>query len=235
MHQNVKKLLQKDLYRNISILGFIENYPIEKIYRKNDSLIILGRSDHLWAYISSNNEEELKCLIHKYNYDTKYFASVEKWMRPIICQEHDLEWELVTDRYILPDDKSIDLPERKVIQLNLSHAEYIYNNSIYQEFTSIEYIKECIEKGITAGIIEDGKLVAWGLTHDDRALGALHVLPEYRRRGFAKDITKFLIFQKRKSKEPVFLNVEPKNYKSKNLVKKMGFVFDRQISWLKLK
>ncbi|MBC2578886.1 GNAT family N-acetyltransferase [Clostridium sp. DJ247] len=69
----------------------------------------------------------------------------------------------------------------------------------------------------------------------DKSLGFLHVLSNFRRKGYGKDIITSLIYQKRKENKPVFLNVEPNNINSINLVIKMGFVIDRKISWIKLK
>lgn len=119
--------------------------------------------------------------------------------------------------------------------MDISDGDYIFSHSDYKAFTSTEYIKERIQKGISAGIVKNGKLVAWGLTHDDNSLGFLHVLHDYRRNGYGTDITNFLIKQKRTMKKPVFLNVEPHNMGSRDLVEKMGFVLDREISWIKLK
>jgi len=233
MEKKLENILNNDSCRNISVLEFFSQAAVIKVYREGNSFIILGESDHIWAYISSNNRQEFIKLIHKYNCETKYFASVEKWMLPILLKQHELDWELATDRYILPEDVVVSSPRRKVSGLQKSDADYIYNYSDYKKFTSIEYIQERIDNGISAGIFEDGKLVAWGLSHDDNALGFLYVLPEYRKKGYAQDITSYLIKLKRKMDKDIFLNVEKGNRKSESLVRKMGFMYDREISWIK--
>jgi len=88
---------------------------------------------------------------------------------------------------------------------------------------------------ISAGILIDKQLVAWGMTHDDGSLGFLHVLKEYRSRGYGKSILLDLIHQRRKEGKPVFGNVEPENIKSIKLASKLGFTFDQQSSWIKLR
>ena len=234
MDRNIVSNLKRDLPRNISILGFFENYPMKSIYVEGDTMILLGESDHLWAHISSTNENELARAL-KNDLGTKYFANIENWMKPILCEGYDLEWELTTFRYILPSAYHIESSNRPINSLDFNSIEYIFHYSDYKSFTSVDYIKERIEKGISAGIMEDGKLVAWGLTHDDDSLGFLHVLPEYREKGYGMEISKALINQKRSKNQPIFLNVEPQNEKSINLVKKFGFEVDRKISWIKLK
>jgi 8-oxo-dGTP diphosphatase len=196
--------------------------------------LISGRSDHLWAYISSADPRECRILIQKFNFATRYFASLENWMLPLIKKRKKLEWELDTLRYILPDYVKIDDPAYNIKELKPEHGEDIFQNTNYQEFTSVDYIKERIETGISGGIFEDEKLVAWGLTHDDGALGFLHVLPDFRRKGLGSEIVKYLINKKRSYNEPVFANIEPDNIKAINLVEKLGFVFDREIYWIKI-
>ena len=226
--------LRKNKKKNISILGFIQNYPVNKIIQEGNTFLILGESDCLWTYISSNNEKEFKKIIKKFDYETNYFASLEEWMIPIVTKDKQTDWELNAYRYILPKHEKINSLSYSIKALNKSHAEYIYNNLNYQAFTSVDYIKERIENGISAGIFENGELISWGLTHDDGALGFLHVISEFRGKGYGKNIVKALIKKKRELNQPVFANVEAQNIKSKNLLTTLGFSLDREISWIKV-
>lgn len=227
--------LNKESLQDIALLGFFENYPVEKVFRVHDSILLLGKSDHLWTYISCNSIDELTGLLQISGINTKYYASIEEWMEPVIIKNAEVEWSLSTIRYVLPDNQEVDPPDKKTITLDKAAVNYIYNHSDYRKFTSKEYIKERIERGISAGLMEGGQLVAWALSHDDNSLGFLHVLPEFRRKGYGKEISKAMILQKRKENKPVFVNIEPANINSINLVNSMGFVPDRKISWLKLK
>ncbi|MHB1652185.1 MAG: GNAT family N-acetyltransferase [Desulfitobacteriaceae bacterium] len=235
MYSEIINSLIKDPIRNAAVLGFFKNYPIERAFRVGDTFLLLGESDHLWGYISSKSKSELTEIFEKSWINTKFFASVEDWMKPIITKDSEVEWELSTLRYVLPETHEIEPPIRKMYTLDMSLVDYIFNHSDYKAFTSKEYIRERIEKGISAGIMEGDTLVAWALTHDDNSLGFLHVLPDFRRKGYGKDITTSLIYQKRKENKSVFLNVEPNNLNSMNLITKIGFILDRKISWIKLK
>ena len=155
-------------------------------------------------------------------------------MVPVICKNKSIEWELNTYRYILPEDIEIEQPKNKVKNFDLSYSNYIYEHSNYQKFTSINYLKDRIEKGVAVGLFEDGKLIGWGLTHDDGALGFLHMISEYRGNGYAKDIVKKLIKERRKINQPVFANTELQNKKAKCLLTNLGFELDREISWIKV-
>lgn len=178
--------------------------------------MVLGKSDKLWAYISSENKFELKKILNKFKFETKYFASLENWMVSVVTNNKDIDWKLKTYRYILPDNIDIETQTKLVKYLDKTYSNYIYEHSNYQEFTSIDYIKDRINKGISLGLFVRGKLVAWGLTHDDGALGFLHVITEYRGNGYGKEIVKYLIKDKRQIEKKYLQMWKPKTLKLKN-------------------
>lgn len=235
MDQSLKSILDSDPIRNIAILGFFSNYPVEEYFLENDSALILGKSDHLWAHIAGISEAELSPILEKYNKKTKYYFSVEDWMIPIILNYGTADWIMITNRYVLEENNFIDLPNLETVTIDKSYAPFIFENSDYKDYTSIEYIEERLERDISAGIIINDNLVAWGFTHDDGALGFLNVIKEFRNKGYGLNILLSLIQMKKKRKSPVFGNILPENTPSINLVNKLGFKLDRRVSWLKLK
>lgn len=167
--------LKRDEITNISTIGFIENNPITEIVEINNSYLIRGASDLEWVYVVCSNEDDLRALLERSASNT-YFASVEDWTIPIITEKRKAEWILSTMRYFLPED--IEVPENKleVIPLTTDHIGFIISQSNYKQFLTPAYVEERINKSISAAIFKKDKLVAWGLTHDDGALGSLHVL-----------------------------------------------------------
>lgn len=230
---NIITKLLKDPLQNANILNFIEDNPITEFFSEGDSILIKGISDKEWTYTSSNNETGFSLLINKLTGSSINFAVVEDWQLPIIKRKFDFEIELTTIKYYLPDE--VIIPKLQTINffpLSIDHAEYIYNNSIYKEFLTVEYIKERIKKGISGGIFEDDKLIAWAITHDDGAIGFLHVLEEFRNRGFAKDLTYYIIRKIRENNKIPFVHIEENNVKSTNLTLKLGFKEFKRIHWL---
>lgn len=230
---NLKEHLKKNFLSNISIIGFLENNPITEVIEINDSYLIKGTSDVEWTYIVCSNENDLRALLERSASNT-YFASVEDWMIPIITEKRNAEWVLSTMRYYLPDD--VDVPENKkeVVPLTTDHIGFIISQSNYKQFLTPAYVEERISKSISAAIMKKDKLVAWGLTHDDGALGSLHVMDEYRKKGFGKEILLSLIHQNRKLGKISFAQIEEKNTKATNLIEQLGFIKDRRVSWVKL-
>lgn len=250
---NKKEILKKlsgNRAKNISIIGIIENYGLKESFQAGESILITVNTDHLWSYPAAQNKQELNEVLKKFQDQTLYFASLESWMIPVISQNREIEWELKTERLILPEraavkaelqnnksienERSID-SQFKIRQLKPEDADFIFAHSHYREFTSKAYIRERIEADCSAGIINAGELAAWGLTHDDGALGFIHVREAFRKKGFGRLVMQQLIRDKRKVNRDIFLNVETDNLKAKKLFYSLGFEFDREISWIKLK
>jgi 8-oxo-dGTP diphosphatase len=235
MNKELKELLYTDSNRNIATIGFFKNYPILDFFIENNSALIYGTSNHLWTHIISSSEKELESLLEKHHTKTSFYYSVEDWMIPLILKYGKEDWRMTTHRYVLDNGIPIDPPKTKIIKLNASHASIIYENSDYKEFISIDYTKQRISKDISAGIMINNELIAWGFTHDDGALGFLHVLESHRRMGFGKEILLGLGQMRKNEKKPIFGNIIPENKASINLVSKLSFKFDRKVSWISLK
>ena len=130
----------------------------------------------------------------------------------------------------------IEVPENRleVIPLTTDHIGFIISQSNYKQFLTPAYVEDRITKSISAAIMKKDKLVAWGLTHDDGALGSLHVLDEYRKKGYGKEILISLIHQNRKLDKMSFAQIEERNINAARLVESLGFTKERRVSWIKL-
>lgn len=232
-----EKLIEKlrsDPVRNSSIIGFIKNNSISLILEEGNSVLVKGKSDHDWIYISSKDKNELIKLLLKLNFKEIYFASLEDWMVLIITAERNVEWKLTTCRYFLPD--SFVVPENRIEASNLSEndADYVWENSNYKQFLDVEYLKQRIGISLSAGIFVENKLAAWAITHDDGAIGALHVLDEFRKKGYASEVVINLVHKIRNIGMIPIAQIEEKNKPAIRLFEKLGFVKDRNVTWLKL-
>lgn len=227
--------LEKDYINNISIIEFVSDNPVVAIYQTGSSFLVKGISDQVWIYISSSIELELKALLKNIEANELHFASIEDWLIPIITEGREIDWQMSAVRYYLPADIKIPQNQIPISPLSSDDAEFIIANSNYKEFLTIDYIIDRISKSFSAGIYENGKLAAWGLTHDDGALGSLHVVDEHRRKGYATEITISLIRQCREKGKIPYAQIVEENLPAINMVNNLGFVKDRRVTWLKLK
>ncbi len=217
------------------MLYFMENNPTHSFERTGDSVVLRGESDHPWVYISSPDEQELASVLKTLTDNDRFFAVIEDWMLPAFTAGKTLVWQLSTMKLVLPEHVTFPQnPESHITPLSVDDAQYLYEHSMYQGVTSSDYIRDRIQNGLSAGIHDSGKLVAWALTHDDSAIGFLHVLPAYRKMGYAYELTVYLINQLRKQGRIPFVQIEETNLKSMRLAGKLGFRKDRRVHWFEV-
>lgn len=232
--ETIHRLL-KDEITNMSIIGFVSDNPVTAVLREGESVLIKGLSDEEWIYIYSKDESELKKLLDRLEKNDIYFASVEDWMIPVINETKNFEWTLSTIRWYLPDNVEISDNKIKTFPLSTEHIGFIISQSNYKQFLTPRYIEDRINKSISACLYDDNKLVAWGLTHDDGAIGSLNVLDDYRGKKYGTEIVLSLIHQCRELGRIPFAQIEETNEKAIKLVSKLGFVKDRRVTWIKCK
>ena len=231
---NILEYLKKNRNDNVSIINFIENYPIYHMEKVGSSVFIKGVSDRNWIYISSKSSKELELIKNKLSNSDKSFAVLEDWMIPIITKGSKIKWKLSTMKLVLTNTETLPVPTHNMSKLIGEDSKFIYENSDYKDYVSIEYITQCIENGISSCVRIMDKPVAWGITQDDGAIGFLHVLPEYRKNGFGKDITVDLISKVRNMGQIPFVHIEEKNDKSMKLAMSLGFTKNKVVSWLEI-
>ncbi len=218
----------------MATLGFFANYPVDAYYIEGNSALIMGRSDNPWIHIVGTSKEEISTLLAKYHHLSNYYYSLEDWMLPLVLSYGSQDWVMRTNRFVLEKDHPVPRPKANIEKIDPSHASFMFSNSDYKEYLSVAYIEDRLNKDISAGILLDDMLVAWGFTHDDGALGFLHVMDEHRGKGYGLEILRSLIKSRMKENKAVFGNIVPDNTASMNLVSKLGFTLDRSVSWIKL-
>lgn len=226
--------LEADRNRNINMINFLRSYPAYSFDTAGASVLARGRSDEEWVYISSASKNEFEQLVCGLNEDDKCFAVLEDWMLPYIVKDRAVRSRLTSMKLVYEGKIPLQPAKSPVVKLHEEDAGYIYENSKYQEYISIEYIKERLANGTGLGIFEEDRLVAWALTHDDGAIGFLNVLEEYRQRGYGTDVTITMINTLLEQGDVPFVHIEEANVRSMNLALKAGFVKDRRINWIKL-
>lgn len=227
--------LEQDMIKNMNMLYFAQNNPGSTFERIADSVVLRGVSDHPWVYISSPNKRELAVVVASLNENDRFFAVVEDWMLPMLTAGKTPLWQLSTLKLVLPQHVKVPLAaSAHVSPLSVADAAYLHAHSSYQALTSPDYIRTRIQQGPSAGIYVEGKLLAWALTHDDAAIGFLHVLEAHRRKGYGYALTAYLINQLRERGQLPFVHIEEQNLKSLSLAKKLGFCEDRRVHWFEI-
>lgn len=238
INSNIKsalQILEQDCPKNISIINFIKNNQILSVDIIGTSVLVKGTSDRRWVYISCTGKAELDLIKNKLNLDDDNFASIDDWMFPVLTEGKQIVWDLQMLQFYLPDDVTLPASEFETVPLTAEDSYIVYNNSEYKEYISREYVKDCIQKGISAGLNQNNKLVSWAITQDDGAIGFLHTLDDYRRKGLGYGVTISMIHNVRDSGGLPFANVLESNKRSINLLSKLGFKENKKIHWFQIR
>ncbi len=227
------ELLEDRSGRRGNIYNFILNNRFISAFSLNNSLLFTGESDNIWGWIDSDSEKDTEALLNRIPYiDT--FGWMGGVAEKYILSNRNTDWILKVRQYVLPGDTDVSTAGNICTDLLSDDADYIFQNSIYNKYTDPDYIKTRIQNGESSCIRVDGKLVAWGLTHDDGAMGFLHVMPQYRGKGFAQIVTSDLILKLRSKGLAAYVQIEDSNKASLGLTEKFGFIHQCSLSWFKI-
>ncbi len=233
--QSAISLLERDKINNVSIINFIKHNKLLSIDIVGTSLMARGISDHEWVYISCDNKIELTELVKLLNPGDIYFAAMDEWIKQFITRNREIVWGLSAVQFYLPDDVQLPAAEHHCVPLTIDYAQTVYINSDYKEFISLEYVRDRIQNGVSAGIFEGNQLVSWGMTQDDGAVGFLHTIENCRRRGYGMSVTLSLIEKLRRKGALPFAYAEESNKRSVNLLSKLKFKKNKMIHWFQIK
>lgn len=227
--------LEQNKINNISIINFIKNNRLLSVDIIGNSVLIRGKSDRVWIYISCNNEDELNIIKNKLTIDDVNFGAIDNWMVPMLAGGRKTLWDIQVRQFYLPNDVSLPHINYKTIPLTIEDSKTIYDNYYLKEYISLEYIMERIRKGVSVGIFENKNLVSWGITQDDGAIGFLHTLDNFRRKGYGYNVVLSMIDKLLPKGELPFAYIEPSNKNSINLFLKLGFKENITVHWFQLK
>jgi tRNA (guanine37-N1)-methyltransferase len=125
--------------------------------------------------------------------------------------------------YTLPDGAEIRL-------LDSNHLDFVHEH--YRTVDDADYILERIEAGMFGAFVR-GEPAGFIGTHDERSMGLLEVLPEYRRLGLAYALEAHLINHLLSLDRTPFCQVSIRNEPSIALQRKLGLALsDTVIRWL---
>lgn len=230
----IESMLKSRPLANISMLGFFSKHQPLRVLQHGKSVMAKGHSDEDWWYLSIHDSSDFDWFLDNTDINDRFIATIDDGLLERVKQEYTCKWILSCQRLYLTDKVELPKPIMEVSSVLQSDAEHIYSNSNYKAYTSVEYIREQIAQGPSSACRIDGVLAGWVLTHDDSAMGMLHVLDVYRRRGIANALVIDLVKKIRALGLTPFTYVEPSNLASMNLVKSLGFVVDKPIHWVNI-
>ncbi len=106
--------------------------------------------------------------------------------------------------------------------LGESHLEFVREHYELSELIVPELLQESLRQGRFLGAFVEGEPVGFIGEHPEGSMGMLHILPEFRRRGWGEALERAKINRHLKLNETPWIEVSPKNRASLRLQKKLG-------------
>lgn len=133
--------------------------------------------------------------------------------------------------YLSTEPLRYTLPEGAQIRpLGIEHADFVHEH--YHMVDDIVYIRERIEAGMFGAFVA-GRIAGFIGTHEERSMGLLEVLPEFRRLGLAYALEAHLINRLLERGYTPYCQVSVQNEPSIALQRKIGMEFSSAvIHWL---
>ncbi|MDF2881213.1 MAG: hypothetical protein K0R54_1770 [Clostridiaceae bacterium] len=214
---------------NLNIIGFMENEPDADIYVDNiESPTGVVAVKEYFSYIYTDNDQFLDEVLSTMYKDGYYgFSGVYRSVAEKIRSKFKIDWESRCALYYYPNNKvDMSIIKNPVKSIDIKDAETIDYYYTYRDETTLERIKLDIEKRDSSAIYVNDDIACWVLIHNDNSMGIMFTKEQYRKKGYAVDVTVNLINKILKSGRTPFLQINEANNMSPGLAKKCGFVHD---------
>lgn len=225
-----KQLLMAEPAHNISMLCLAEEYLLLQAIQEEKILMCRFMSDEEWCHFSYNSTPAFIESFFNQNKRGQYIVISDDEVYQWTQQHYRMAWSICCHRLFLDD--TIPLPEASGLQpIRQEHLRIVYDTSKYKQFLSMDYLAKRLELGGGFFIEQDNQPVAWVMTHDDGSVGMVHVLDQYRGRGYARLLVQAMAQKVRQKGRPVFAHIEPVNFPSLSLFRSLGFEVRCKVTW----
>ena len=234
MKQEAIDYLKQDILTNIDMLEVLE-LPKRTVVAANESGVLVQHGElYLLAHEAGQSTAFLPYMEHKLTQNPEQLVVLRSnELRETL--EHDFGFQTVMEcRHAIYTSKvpvPYTLPEDAQIRpLDESYTDFVHAH--YHMVDDIGYIRERLQEGMF-GVFVGGKIAGFAGTHEERPMGLLEILPEYRRLGLAYALEAHLINHLLSLGRMPFCQVALHNEASIRLQKKLGLVLsDSIIYWL---
>jgi len=231
----VFEFLNKNEIINLNIKGIILNNPDAEVYVDDENDIngvLVRKGFHHSLY--TEREDILDRFLGEISEGTDYigFSGVYRPLAEMILKRFRQVWRNPCDIYYLPPERfDPGLKKHPTQPLRLEDAEIVDRFYTFRGEGSLDQIKKDIMLRHSSAVFVNGEPVSWVLTHDDNSMGIMYTREEYRRHGYAVDVTIDLAGKIIGSGHIPFVQILESNDQSPGLALKCGFVKAGKCDW----
>jgi tRNA (guanine37-N1)-methyltransferase len=219
---------------HIDMLDILE-LPKARVLAANENGVLLEHGDlFLLAHEPGFGAEFLPRMTRNSPYNPEQLIVLHSdELRETLEREHGFQTVMECRHAVYPSTERIpySLPEgAKIRKLDERYVDFVHAH--YHMVDDVDYIRERINEDMF-GVFFGDEIVGFAGTHDERSMGMLEILPEYRRLGLAYALEAHLINHLLSLGRKAFCQVAVYNEASIKLQQKMGLaISERVIYWL---
>ncbi len=239
--QAIVEYLKQNYITNLNILGVLQNHTGIEIYvdSPENPTGVLVRSGY-FNYVYTENDEFLQEILDKLFIEKGYygFSGVSRPIAEKIqkTKRFELDWQNRCSLYYLPKENlDLSLQKNPVQSIDIKDAETVDSFYTFRSDDSIDDIKECISNRPSSAVYVNGDMASWVLVHDDNSMGIMYTKDEYRKKGYAVDVTIDLSRKTFEIGNIPFLHIAETNSMSPGLALKCGFIPQGYADWFGIK
>ena len=215
----------------INLKGIIENNNPD-IYI-NEEMTGVWVKDGYFNFVHTLDESFLEEVVEELKINAfTGFSGSQKFIRDYMYENEVIHWSNPCHLLTLenpPYDQSNLIDE--IDSLKIEDAEIVNKYYEYKSDVSLDKIKDAIINRPSSCVRIDGIPVSFALLHEDNSIGYMYTLEEYRRKGYAYEVTKDISLKTIKSGRLPYIHIAHGNDSSLKLALKSGYKIQGDVYW----
>jgi GNAT superfamily N-acetyltransferase len=217
-------------YCAIRLLSLMEDPAVT--IEDRSILVVDSSPEGKFAILVPDGPPGYKSIFSKNPGEPSEFFIIDDWPLEHILHNRRISQDLDCFQLHLPDTIVLPEDDRRINDIGVEQAGYIYSNYDSRDFTTEDYIRAQIQSGPAIGIFNNNCLIAWAMTHEEGSMGILQVMPEHRRQGYGASLTTALSRRIRQIGGIPTVHIVKTNQASLAMSKKHGFIHNANVHWL---
>lgn len=230
LNESLQQTLIRHQRENMALFNLADEYELIEVVEDNDMLMCCFLSDEAWCHFSHNSSADFLGRTLEASRKDAYLVLTDAEVFAWLKSQYRLAWHISCIRLFM-QNSAIVSSQPLVEALTPGDLGLVYENSDYQQFLSMDYLQQRLMLGGGFCVRVSNQPVAWVMTHDDGSVGMLHVLNEYRGKGYARALVIAMASEIRKKGREVFAHILPSNIPSLRLFASLGFAPCCEVSW----
>lgn len=235
----INDLINRDIVVNANTLGKIQTTDNFEVFVDNiDNPKGFIANFEGWHTIYATEDNIAFKLISEMDFcENPCFAGIPDKYYDMIKEVKPIQWEEQCFLYYLEEERlDISNIKHRVESLKPEDALTVNEYYTYKEEGSLEYIKECIERGPSSVIYDEkGEPVSWALMREDNSMGVMYTKKEFRGQGLAVSVSIDLAHKVINSGRIPYVHIVTDNLASISLAESIGFKRYGKIVWFGVK